>query len=244
MAYSKHNPMTDLKYLADTVEDLKKIHGNMGDVCLVIENGKEYMANSKHEWVCPALVEYEQEQENTSIDLTDYVTTEQLAHYHYIPYNYEIKNCPVETSIDYRDKEIRIFCHEDAQWKKQQVGEGGNPNMYYMTFRAYAPQNAFYLKEGDKGVILDEIISLYDGSGTGIDKFGRRYKDHWFALAMYNEDSDSWTYFGANSNASKYLGWNYVVEWYDKNNKLIKTDAIRVNLSNKDCHNLLPHYYG
>ena len=64
------------------------------------------------------------------------------------------------------------------------------------------------------------------------------------ALASYNESSNTWTYYGANSNESKYIGWTYIVEWYDADGLMIGTDKIRINLSNKDCHNLLAPYYG
>ena len=263
MASQKYNPASDIHYLADTIEDLKSLpKHSMGDTCLVIENQRVYMANSEGEWI-------DQEAVKAGVDLKGYVTTEQLADYvtadkladyatadqlkeyalidkvaEYMPTKYSIRNCPVETSIDYRDKEIRIYCHEDAQFVKQQVGEGGNPNMYYMTFRSYAPTGAVYLKEGDKGVVLDEIINLNNGTGCGVDQYGRAYKDHWFALAMYDETNAIWKYFGETSNVSKYIGWSYVAEWYDENNKLINTDAVRINLSNKNCHNLLAHYYG
>ena len=268
MAYSKYSPSADRHYMADTVADLVDLPWHsMGDTCYVIENGKTYHVNSKHEWICGEDKVDSNAQE--TLDLSNYVTKDEIADFikadalagvvtedtlaQYVTADalakhsaskYEIRNCPEACSIDYRDKEIRIFCHEDAEYKLQNVGEGGNPNMYYMTFRSYAPEGAAYLKEGDKGTIIDEVISLTDGTGTGVDKFGRKYKDHWFALAMYNADNDTWTYFGNNSNADKYLGWTYVVEWYDENDKMINTDAVRINLSNRNCHNLLAHYYG
>jgi hypothetical protein len=105
-----------------------------------------------------------------------------------------------------------------------------------MTFTSYAPEGAVSLREGDRGTIIDELIPLNGGSGCGVDEFGRKYKNHWFALASYDEDSNTWTYFGANSTAVKYIGWTYVVEWYDKDRKLIDVDYLRINLSNASCH--------
>ena len=155
----------------------------------------------------------------------------------YRPMKYKISNVPEGTIIDYdREKEIRIFCPPHVKFHKQSVGEGGNPNMYYMTFTSYAPEGAVSLREGDRGSIIDELIPLKGGSGTGVDEFGRQYKNHWFALAMYDEDLDVWTYFGNNSTAEKYIGWSYVVEWYDKDRKLIDVDMLRINLSNPSCH--------
>ena len=54
MAYSKHNPSTDTRYIADTIADMNAIrNASMGDTCLVVEDGNTYMANSQGVWVCP-----------------------------------------------------------------------------------------------------------------------------------------------------------------------------------------------
>ena len=153
---------------------------------------------------------------------------------------YDFTALPEGTLIDNsRGKEYRIMCPADATYTKQQVGEGGNPNMYYMTFNAYAPEGAVACREGDKGEIIDEVIEL-----KHTDKYGRKYKPHWFALAMYDEATDTWTYFGKNSNIAKYIGWTYIVEWLDKDGKVINMDKIRINLSNEECHLALEPYFG
>ena len=153
---------------------------------------------------------------------------------------YDFTALPEGTLIDSsRGKEYRIMCPADAVYTKQTVGEGGNPNRYYMTFNAYAPEGAVACREGDKGEIIDEIIEL-----KNVDKYGRKYKPHWFALALYDETSETWTYFGKNSNIAKYIGWTYVVEWLDKDGKVIDMDKIRINLSNEDCHLALDSYLG
>lgn len=164
-----------------------------------------------------------------------------------IPYVYEtrkfdISGTPEGTLVDYRDHEIRIMCPADAEFKKQEVGTNGNPNMYYMTFKAYAPEGAISFKEGDRGVIIDEMHS-FDESAAGIDEFGRKYSVCWLALAMYDTNTDTWTYFGKNSNESKYIGWDYCVEWLDKDGVKIGYDSVRINLSNENCHNINKPYY-
>lgn len=161
----------------------------------------------------------------------------------YRPVKYEITDVPAGTIVDYRDKEIRIFCPESVKFEKQNVGEGGNANMYYMTFITYAPEGAVGLREGDKGALLDEYIPLEGGSGCGVDKFDRKYKKHWFALASYDNNTGAWTYFGKSSTTDKYIGWTYVVAWYDKDNRMIDTDILRINLSNKNCHLTLENSY-
>lgn len=155
---------------------------------------------------------------------------------------YEIVGTPVGTLVDYRDEEIRVMCPADTQWVKQSVGATGNPNMYYMGFKAYAPKGAVSFKEGDRGVIVDEMFD-FNGSFAGTDEFGRKYSICWLALASYDSASGSWTYFGKNSTANKYIGWTYVVEWYDANGVKIGSDSIRINLSNENCHNVIEPYY-
>lgn len=155
---------------------------------------------------------------------------------------YEIVSTPAGTLVDYRDREIRVMCPADTTWTKQAVGPTGNANMYYMGFKAYAPTGAVGFKEGDQGVIEDEYFD-FTGDFAGTDEFGRNYSICWLALASYDEASDTWTYFGKNSSTSKYVGWTYVVEWYDADGVIIASDSIRINLSNESCHNTVEPYY-
>ena len=155
---------------------------------------------------------------------------------------YEISSKPEGTLVDYRDKEIRVMCPVDTKWVKQNVGMGGNGSMYYMGFKAYAPEGAVSFKEGDRGVIVDEMFT-FDDAFAGIDEYGRKYSICWLALASYDGDTDSWTYFGKNSSAKKYIGWTYCVEWYDADGIMISSDSVRINLSNESCHNVIEPYY-
>ena len=262
MSYARYG-QHDKSYIADSVADLKEINDpncTMGSTCFVISEACKYMMNSRGEWI-------RQAPPATTTDLTGYATekyvdekiitatnsantvSESLNDYKayvadcYRPIKYEIKNAPKGTVIDYRDKEIRVFCPADVVFTKQNVGANGNSNMYYMSFYAYAPEGAVSFKEGDRGVIVDEMHTFKD-SAAGTDKYGRNYSVLWLALANYTESTDSWNYFGKTSNTSKYIGWNYIVEWYDAEGKMIDCDHIRINLSNEDCHNLLAPYYG
>lgn len=158
---------------------------------------------------------------------------------------YEIFSTPVGTLVDYREKEIRVMCPVDTKWVKQEVGENGNPNMYYMGFKAYAPEGAVSFKEDDQATIEDQTMYYFENNDfAGIDEFGRKYSVVWLALASYDEASDSWTYFGVNSSVKKYIGWYYSVEWYNADGVMIASDRIRINLSNEECHNeIKPFYY-
>jgi hypothetical protein len=160
----------------------------------------------------------------------------------YVARKFDISDTPVGTLVDYRDKEIRIMCPADAEFVKQNVGANGNANMYYMTFKAYAPDGAASFKEGDRGTIVDEMFT-FDGPASGVDEFGRKYSVCWLALASYDEASGTWTYFGKNSSENKYIGWDYVVEWYDKDQHKIGYDSVRINLSNEGCYTNIKPYY-
>lgn len=155
---------------------------------------------------------------------------------------YEISELPEGASVDYSDNEIRVFCPENTKWIKQNVGANGNKNMYYMAFKAYAPEEAMSFKEGDRGVIVDEIHT-FDEAFSGIDEYGRKYSICWLALANYDDGAEEWTYFGRNSTTKKYIGWSYIVEWYDENGIMIDSDSIRINLSNENCHYTNEPYY-
>lgn len=246
----------------------------MGSRCIVISNGDVYFLNGEKKWVKPnettssnndgmnidlsKYVTIDQVNEiikgieHPSVDLSGYVKTEdmtniekQLATFlaQHRPIKYEITSVPKGTLIDYRDKEIRIMCPKETAFEKQAVGPTGNANMYYMAFKAYAPKEAVSFKEGDRGVIVDTMYDFTDAF-AGTDEYGRNYSVCWLALASYNEESDTWTYYGANSTTEKYIGWTYVVEWYDKDGLIISTDKIRINLSNENCHLNLAPYYG
>lgn len=162
--------------------------------------------------------------------------------YAYVAQKYNISNTPAGTLVDYRDREIRVMCPINAEFTKQEVGANGNADMYYMTFKAYAPKDAASFKEGDRGIIIDKMHT-FDGPASGIDEFGRKYSVCWLALASYDPNTDTWNYFGKNSNESKYIGWDYVVEWYDANGVKIGFDSVRINLSNEDCHYCMKPYY-
>lgn len=162
----------------------------------------------------------------------------------YLSRKYEISSVPVGTLVDYRDKEIRVMCPADTQWVHQNVGATGNANMYYMGFKAYAPEGAVSFKEDDKATIEDQTMYYFEGNDfAGVDKFGRKYSIVWLALASYDETSDTWTYFGKSSSVEKYIGWDYVVEWYDANGVVMAYDHIRINLSNESCHSSIEPYY-
>lgn len=154
---------------------------------------------------------------------------------------YEVSHKPEGTLVDYREKEIRVMCPADTEWKLQNVGENGDGNTYYIGFKAYAPEGAVSFKEDNAEIIGDDTMHYFEGNAfAGVDKFGRKYSIIWLPVAKYDS---SWTYYGAKSTTSKYVGWYYSVEWYDVNGKKIGSDCIRINLTNESCHNAIKPFY-
>lgn len=156
---------------------------------------------------------------------------------------YEISSKPNGTLVDYRDKEIRVMCPTDTEWKLQNSGENADANTYYIGFKAYAPDGAVSFKEEIGEIIVDDTMYYFENNDfAGTDAQGRKYSIIWLPVAKFSDGA--WTYYGANSTTTKYIGWYYTVEWYDDNATKIGSDLIRINLSNEDCHNNIKSFYG
>ena len=152
---------------------------------------------------------------------------------------YEIVDAPVGTLVDYKDDEIRIMCPADAKFTKQSVGVGGDPNTYYVTLKTYVyNDDVVGYKEILGGKSDPEILT-----DLKVDGYGRRYQPTWLGVATYDETTDTWSYYGAKSNESKYIGWDYTLQMYDKDNVMIASDSVRINLSNDGCHYVVEPYY-
>lgn len=157
----------------------------------------------------------------------------------YISEKFEIVDIPEGTLVHYGQGEIRILIPQNAVFTKQSVGVGGDPNSYYVTLKTYFTD--------------DEIMGYREHLGTQVDAEilkdiktdanGRRYQPSWLAVAKYDETSDTWTYYGASSDETRYIGWDYRIDKYDANDVMIASDFVRINLSNEDCHfSLTPSY--
>lgn len=158
--------------------------------------------------------------------------------YAYVAKKYEITDAPEGTLVNYYEKEIRIMCPENAEYHLQSVGAGGNKNKYYVTFRTYAPNGAVGYIEHLNGQVDAEILK-----DIKVDNYGRRYQPTWLGVAEYDAESGVWSYYGDNSTANNYIGWDYQIDWYNADDVIIDSDSIRINLSNKDCHFTSEPYY-
>lgn len=147
-----------------------------------------------------------------------------------------------DTLVNYSENEIRVLYTEGSPFTLQNSGENANPNLYYMGFKAYAPEEATHFKEDLSEKISDNTLYDFTGEFAGVDSDGRKYSIVWLPVASYDVNSNSWSYYGSQSTNDRYVGWFYTVEWY-KNDIVIETDTIRINLANSDCFNNNKSYY-
>ena len=133
--------------------------------------------------------------------------------------------------VKYGVNEIRLNTQRVVP-THQSVGSTGNPNMYYVTFRAYAPAAARYSIESN-GTITDT-----EPQPLSKDSYGRYYSVIWTSIASY--DGSSWSLYGDKSTVDKYLGFNYTFTWYaEDKTTILGEDKVRVILTNDECHNIL-----
>lgn len=157
----------------------------------------------------------------------------------YVARKYEISDTPKGTLVNYGEKEIRVMIPAGTEFAKQNVGAGGDANTYYMTFKTYCPDDDIVGYKEHLGNQVDAEI-LTD---LKTDEYGRRYQPTWLGVAKYDETTNTWSYYGANSTEGKYIGWDYQTDWYNADNVMIASDCIRINLSNEGCHNNIKPYY-
>ena len=159
----------------------------------------------------------------------------------YVAEKFEFVGVPEGTLVNYYDNEIRVMCPNDCVWSKQNVGTGGDPNCYYATF------NTYFLNDDVTGYIehLGDKSDAEILTDIKVDEYGRRYQTTWLSLAKFDETTNSWNYYGATSNEEKFIGWDYRIDQYNSDGKMIASDSVRINLSNEDCHfSTTPFYMG
>lgn len=160
-------------------------------------------------------------------------------------HTYEVFSKPEGTLVNIQEDEIRIMCGKDTSWQLQSSGANADPNAYYIGLKIYAPNDEIYgFKEDLNAVINDPTLYHFtDNEFAGIDEDGRKFSIVWLPVAAYSPAADSWTYHGEKSSTKKYIGWDYCVEWYNQDDKLVAMNSIRINLSNEECHyNNEPYY--
>ena len=226
----------DQAFIADTRAELEQLKNlNMGSSCFVIEEAAKYIMNSKGEWVRQRST---QPKSSTTPAAATYgrmtPTTTSSTQCTCRPIKYDIIGVPDNTIVDYRDKEIRIWCPENSAWE-----EFENTDTDYGTLQAFAPEGA----ESCKITFNNETRLILSSFAYDPDD-GREYVIQTLPLAHFDEELDRWVYNGESSTDGNLFGWVCEFDWYNRNEELIDCDRIRVNLSNKTCHKTLAPYYG
>lgn len=158
--------------------------------------------------------------------------------------DYVVADKPEGTLVDYREKEIRVMCPADTDWQLRTSGENADANAYYIGVKAYAPDGAVSFKEDTAKTISDDTMYYFEGNDfAGVEEDGRKYSIFWLPVAVYDSENDAWTYYGAKSTESKYIGWYYSVEWYDADGEIIDSDCIRINLANESNYSTVTPFY-
>ena len=160
-------------------------------------------------------------------------------------HTYEVFSKPEGTLVNIQEDEIRVMCGRETQWHLQSSGANADPNAYYIGLKIFAPNDEIFgFKEDTSAIINDTTMYRFtDNAFAGINEDGRKFSIIWLPVAVYDPAADVWTYYGAKSSTKKYVGWDYCVEWYDKDDKLVAMNSIRINLSNEECHyNNEPYY--
>lgn len=180
---------------------------------------------------------------DADVDLSNYYTKEEVdnkipsieglvandyAHAVFTQNKYEV--APIEGMyVKYNLDEIRLNTQRVVP-VHQSVGSGGNPNAYYATFKAYAPEGARYSIESNGSFTDPEPLPL------SADKYGRYYSVIWITIATY--DGTSWTLVGDSSTVNEYRGFNFTFTWYaEDKTTILGADKVRVLLTNDECHN-------
>ena len=183
-------------------------------------------------------------QTETIKELTEKVNkVEQIVEKEIFEEEFKVVSIFDNTLVDYRDQEIRVMFAQDTNWVKQNSGEGSQDDRYYFGLKAYAPNKDIAgFKEDFNQIFEDQTLYRFENNEfAGIEEDGRKYSIVWLPAAKYSEE-EGWIYSGKNSSNDKFIGWNYYVEWYDKNDKLVSSNSIRINLTNEQCHNFIDDY--
>ncbi len=170
--------------------------------------------------------------EHPTVDLTGYATEDYVK---VVANTNKYEVLPMEGMfVQYNDNEVRVNTeHVDiSSLPPQNAGDGSSDSYYYMTFRAYAPEGATSVIEGQSDKMDEKHSEL------AVDSYGRKYTTIWSAIA--SKSNNTWTKYGDMSNKGdrigKYLGFYYNFHWYN-GDKLLSKEKVRVILTNDSCHN-------
>ena len=153
---------------------------------------------------------------------------------------YEVVGLLAGARFDEYGRELRVMFPADAPFIRPSGDvPGRDKDCYYVGIRFFAPSDDVTgFKEGEDKVDPDTPTEGFDGTSSGVDKYGRKYDICWFPVARCDQEGDTWTYLGGQSTPGNCVGWYHTIEWYI-GDMCVDSETVRVNLTNPDCHNSL-----
>ena len=143
---------------------------------------------------------------------------------------YEVISAVDGFLTDESQNDLRVYIPKGSHYELQSVGEGGQANQFYMTVRAWSPRaDVTGCRKGD--------YKNYDRDFTSMEsikvdeKTGRPYVDFWLAIAYTQDNGATWKEYADLSTDNKYIGYNWMVEWY-VGDKLVSSGSKRITLVN------------
>ena len=126
--------------------------------------------------------------------------------------------------------DLRVYIPKGSEYNLQNVGAGGLANQFYMTVRAWSPvAEVTACRKGE--------VNRYNEHFTDMEsiKFdaesGRPYVDFWLAIAYTDDNGVTWNEYADLSVGTKYIGYNWLVEWYN-GEELVASGSKKITLVN------------
>lgn len=165
--------------------------------------------------------------------------------------DFKFLDLPIGGAVSYTESSARILCPTDPSvYYEQKVGEGGSKDRFYITMRCYAPEGATKLRINGVNTlqpttpdpVIDdtlEIETLKNKAGYGVEK-DKEYFNFWIHIAGYS--NGAWKAWSTGKGEGEFIGYRYIVEWYDDNMNVIDTTFARIELANENNFNAMENF--
>lgn len=165
--------------------------------------------------------------------------------------DFKFLDLPIGGAVSYTESSARILCPTDPSvYYEQKVGEGGLKDRFYITMRCYAPEGATKLRINGVNTlqpttpdpVIDdtlEIETLKNKAGYGVEK-DKEYFNFWIHIAGYS--NGAWKAWSTGKGEGEFIGYRYIVEWYDDNMNVIDTTFARIELANENNFNAMENF--
>ena len=154
---------------------------------------------------------------------------------------------PKNAKVSYGKDYIRLLTPTDpSNYYHQDVGVGGDSNKFYVAMKVYVPENTAYVRNGagtlssaDLPALTDIHYEPGDNECFGRDAKGLYYY-RWNNIAAYS--NGTWSSYVANKGENEYIGYKYLVAWYDADENEIGRIVIPVQYANETNFNAVENF--